>query len=109
MTDSDPLRTLIRSTLDFFARFDAQPSVPNAIMNFEEEVGELIEAARAGTDPAHTAEEAADVIVTAIGVCWASGVEMERLIEQVYAVAAKNDAKTYQTHHSLDGKIRRRQ
>lgn len=105
---SDPLRDLIQGTLDFYARFDAPRDGDSAIMNFEEEARELVEAAQAGVDRDHIAEEAADVIVTAVGVCWASGVDLERMIEQVYAVIDKNAAKTHETHHLLDGKIRRK-
>jgi len=61
---------------------------------FQEEVAELIEAAQAGVDKNHIAEEAADVFVTAIGICLASGVDTERIIAQARAVVAKNDAKT---------------
>lgn len=104
----DALRDLAQSTADFYARFDVTPQVNDAVKNFEEEVRELIEAAHAGTDPDHTAEEAADVIVTAIGVCYASGISIDQIVKQVYAVVAKNDAKTHETHVHLDGKIRRR-
>ena len=104
----DALRDLAQSTADFYARFGVHPQVNDAIKNFEEEVRELIEAAREGTDGDHIAEESADVLVTAIGVCFASGLDVERIIEQVYAVVAKNDAKTHETHVHLDGKIRRR-
>ena len=69
---------------------------------------ELIEAALHGDDKAHIAEEAADVMVTAIGVCQSVGVDIEQIIAQVYYVIAKNDAKTHETHVHLDGKIRRR-
>ena len=68
----------------------------------------MIEAAREGGDLDHIAEESADVFVTAIGVCFASGIDVDRLVEQVYAVIAKNDAKTHETHVYHDGKIRRR-
>ena len=104
----DPLRDLAQSTADFYARFGVQPQVENCVMNFSEEVRELIEAARAGTDQDHIAEEAADVIVTALGVCFASGIGVDQIIRQVYAVVAKNDAKTHETHVYRDGKIRRR-
>lgn len=104
----DALRDLAQSTADFYARFGVTPQVNDAVKNFEEEVRELIEAARAGMDHDHTAEEAADVIVTAIGVCYASGISIDQIVKQVYAVVAKNDAKTHETHVHLDGKIRRR-
>ena len=112
MTDSnynsgDSLRDLAQATRDFYDRFGYQPTVENMTMNFQEEARELIEAAREH-DLDHTAEEAADVFVTAIGLCFASGVDVDRLMKQVYAVIAKNDRKTHDTHVLLDGKIRRR-
>ena len=107
-TQTDPLRDLVRSTLDFYARFGVTQETPSALRNFQEEVDEFIEAAQAGIDPDHTAEEAADVIVTIIGVCESAGVSPERLIDQLYMVVAKNDAKSHATHVVRDGKIRRR-
>jgi NTP pyrophosphatase (non-canonical NTP hydrolase) len=104
----DSLRDLTQSTLDFYARFGVQPKVDETIQNFREEVKELIEAAEVGIDKDHIAEEAADVFVTAIGVCAASGVDVEKLIEQLYKVIDKNNAKTHETHVYTDGKIRRR-
>lgn len=104
----DSLRDLAQSTADFYARFGVQPKLDDTIQNFQEEVRELIEAAREGSSPDHIAEESADVLVTAIGVCFASGVDVDRLVEQVYAVIAKNDAKTHDTHVHHNGKIRRR-
>ncbi len=104
----DALRDLAQSTADFYARFGVQPELENTIMNFEEEVRELLEAARADDDLDHTAEECADVIVTALGICFAGGVSVDRLIDQVYAVITKNDAKTHETHIVHSGKIRRR-
>lgn len=108
ITQNDPLRDLIRSTLAFYERFGWQPLTDDAIRVFEEEVREVTEAAQVGTDKKHIAEEAADVIVTLIGVCQASGVDPELLIDQLYAVIAKNNAKTHETHVYSDGKIRRR-
>ena len=105
---NDPLRDLIRSTLAFYSRFGWQPVTADAIRVFQEEVDEVIEAAQDGTDKNHIAEEAADVIVTVIGLCQATGVDPEMLIQQLYAVIDKNDAKTHETHVYTDGKIRRR-
>jgi NTP pyrophosphatase (non-canonical NTP hydrolase) len=105
---SDPLLALVRSTLEFYARFDVTPVVDEAIPIFKEEVDEFIEAARDGSNHDHIAEEAADVFVTVIGLCEAVGVDPEKLIEQVYMVVAKNDSKTHETHEYRDGKIRRK-
>jgi N-glycosidase YbiA len=107
-TTGDTLRDHIAATLGFYQRFGWQPHVPDAIKVFQEEVNELIEAAQLGTDKRHIAEEAADVITTVIGICFASGVEGDLLIEQVRAVIAKNNAKTHDTHENKDGKIRRK-
>ncbi|MBI1259867.1 MAG: hypothetical protein GC204_20555 [Chloroflexi bacterium] len=104
----DSLRDLAQSTLDFYDRFGVTPQIDDTIQNFQEEVRELIEAGREHHDQDHIAEEAADVFVTAMGVCFASGVDVDRLIRQVYAVIAKNDAKTHETHVVHTGKIRRR-
>jgi NTP pyrophosphatase (non-canonical NTP hydrolase) len=104
----DSLRDLARSTCEFYERFGVQPQLDDCIQNFEEEVRELIEAAGEGSNGDHIAEECADVFVTAIGICFARGLQVERLVEQVYAVIAKNDAKTRETHVYHNGKIRRR-
>ena len=103
----DSFRDLAQGTLDFYARFDYTPTVENMTMNFQEEARELVEAARED-DLDHTAEEAADVMVTAIGLCFAAGVDVERLMKQIYMVIAKNDAKNHETHVLYEGKIRRR-
>jgi NTP pyrophosphatase (non-canonical NTP hydrolase) len=105
---NDPLRDLMHSTTAFYDRFGWRPVREDAVKIFEEEVREVIEAAHSG-DQQHTAEEAADVMVTVFGLCQSVGVTPEMLVEQVYAVIAKNDAKTHDTHHNVDGKIRRRQ
>lgn len=106
---TDSLRALIQSTVDFYARFDVTPELETATRVFQEEVGELIEAAKDGTNQLHIAEEAADVFVTAIGLCLASGVNTDMIIEQTHAVIAKNDAKTHVTHEiNAYGKIARK-
>ena len=105
---SDALRDLALSTTAFYQRFSVQPEVTACIRNFREEVMELIQAAQDGTDKNHIAEEAADVFVTAIGICYAAGVDIDTLMDQVYHVIEKNDAKTQLTHVYADGKIRRR-
>lgn len=112
MTDAqnDPLRALIASTLALYARFGVQPQLGPATRVFEEEVAEFIEAANDPDDSRdHVAEEAADVIVTVVGLCQAAGVPPEQIIAQIGAVIAKNDAKTHETHTvNANGKIARR-
>lgn len=110
---TDPLRALARSSVDLLRRFGVATSADGPLEGhiavFQEEVGELIEAARCRTDKDHIAEEAADVIVTVINLCHAAGVDIDRIVDQVQVVIAKNDAKSHATHIYQDGKIRRRQ
>lgn len=106
---TDSLQDLFRSTTALHERFGVMPKLEVVLRVFREEVGELIEAAEQGTDLQHIAEEAADVFVTAMGVCMACGVSEEQLLAQTRAVIAKNDAKTHETHHiNEQGKIARR-
>lgn len=108
---TDPYRDLAESTLAFMQRFGVQPAdvaLDDHVRNFHEEVRELTEAAQAGDDAGHIAEEAADVLVTLINVCFAAGLTLDQMVEGVYRVAAKNDGKTHETHAVVDGKIRRR-
>lgn len=108
-SQNDPLRDLIHSTLAFYERFEVEPKLEPATLVFEEEVDEFIEAAHDGSSTDHIAEEAADVMVTIIGLCKAANVPPETLIQQIYAVIEKNDAKTQDTHEiTAAGKITRR-
>ncbi|MCA9905758.1 MAG: hypothetical protein KC547_18005 [Anaerolineae bacterium] len=104
----DSLRELFLGTAAFYERFGYVPQLADSVTNFREETRELIEAAEINSDVAHIAEEAADVFVTAMGVCMSCGVDIDLLIDQVYAVIDKNNAKTHETHIYTDGKIRRR-
>ena len=105
----DTLKSLIESTEEFFARFDATPQLSTTLRVFQEEVGELIESAKEGVDMNHIAEECADVFVTAIGICLAHGIDAEQILAQTQMVIEKNDAKTHETHAINEyGKIARR-
>jgi NTP pyrophosphatase (non-canonical NTP hydrolase) len=107
--NTDTLHALIQSTVDLYARFDRPFNRDRQLPIFEEEVRELIEAARDGTNTAHVAEEAGDVFVTAIGLALAAGATPEQLMQQAQAVIDKNNAKTHATHHvNAHGKIARR-
>ena len=106
---ADTLYDLIASTLEFYERFEVSPELETSIRVFQEEVGELIEAAQDGISTDHIAEEAADVMVTAIGICLSQGVDLEQILRQTRAVIAKNDAKTHETHAINEyGKVARR-
>ena len=48
------------------------------------------------------------MIVTVLGVCFAAGLSVEDVVQQMERVVAKNDAKTPDTHAQIDGKIRRK-
>jgi hypothetical protein len=75
-----------------------------------EEVEEVQEAATWGIlDNYDITQEAADVIVTVLGVLRVFEVTDDELAAALLAVAAKNDAKTHDTHFVRnDGKIARR-
>ncbi len=106
---SDTLNELIRSTIDLYRRFEVSPQPPATIRTFQEEAAELIEAAQQGTNPAHIAEEAADVMVTAIGICLSCGIDPQNIIAQAQKVITKNDSKTHHTHAINEhGKIARK-
>jgi NTP pyrophosphatase (non-canonical NTP hydrolase) len=104
----DIVRRLAVSTQAFYNRFDVTPAAEDAIRVFQEEVRELIEAVRQRDAITHIGEEAADVIVTVLGVCFAAGLNIDDLIQQIEVVMRKNDAKTTNTHAVIEGKIRRK-
>jgi NTP pyrophosphatase (non-canonical NTP hydrolase) len=85
------------------------PRLPDAADHFMEEVREFVEAVTLYADKVQIAEEAADVLVTLLGTCYAAGLPTEDLVEGIYAVIAKNDSKTHETHEYRDRKIRPRQ
>ena len=105
----NPLLDLARSTFALHGRFEVRPTIEPASRNFLEEVHEFVEAAKSGSERLHIAEEAADVFVTSLGLCRAAGVGIDELVDQIYSVIEKNDAKTLETHVYTDGKIRRRE
>lgn len=105
---TEPLAAVWQSTAALYERFGLKPTVNNTTMVFSEETAELLHAALLES-PANTALEAADVIVTALGVCMARGVALEEVAAAIQATVAKNDAKTHETHKVNEaGKIARR-
>lgn len=98
---------LVKSTSDFYKRFNRKPTLTEAQRIFLEEVGEFLEAV-AESDSFHIAEEAADVIVTIIGMLTAAGVTLQEFEAAMGYVATKNELKTHETHEYRDGKIRKK-
>lgn len=107
---TDVLRRLWESTADLYRRWNIYPPMMTAqIPVFIEEAAELVHAARHEDDERVT-EEAADVIVTALGLVMACHIEYDALLAAIERVIAKNDSKTDETH-AIDpqtGKITRR-
>lgn len=118
-------QTLWQSTHNFLTRFDAHRTSPmDRQRHFMEEVTEFLQASTTlwatqkaeGESHFHgycemkdnVLEEAADVIVTTQNVCMSHGISPEELETAMMKVAAKNDAKTTETHHKVNGKITRR-
>lgn len=106
---SDVLRHLWESSAEFYQRFNCYPPETHALLRvMNEEYFELIEAAFAGDNHA-LADEAADLIVTIMGTLMSCGVSLDGLEAAIERVAAKNDAKTHETHFiDQNGKIARR-
>lgn len=113
-TTTEPLAHLWQSTADLFLRFFGRPPQTSAQLRVvHEEVYELTEAALGSSDNIYRAEwiasEAADVIVTVLGVCQSCGVTYAELADAIERVATKNDGKTGVTHEvNSAGKIARR-
>jgi hypothetical protein len=108
LNTSDALRDLALSTKAFYKRFGVQPELNSCVRNLREQVLKLISVAQAKKDTTQIAEETVDVFITAIGLCYAAGVDVDTLMNQVYDVIEKNDAKTQLTHVYTDGRIHRR-
>jgi NTP pyrophosphatase (non-canonical NTP hydrolase) len=114
---SDELTTLWDSTAAFHERFDTMNDVyafiPAQWRVFMEEVSEFgLEAigdVEFCDDDTALEEELADVIVVGIGLLLASGRTLDQLQAAISAVAAKNDAKTAETHaKDAKGKVARK-
>ena len=103
------LEHLWNATESLHKRFGVfPPDTSEALRVLNEEAFEVIEAALTG-DEQELADEAADLIVTLMGVLMARDVELNHLEDAMRRVAAKNNAKTHETHHiNQNGKIARR-
>lgn len=121
------LKKLFNSTRAFYDRFNVYPpSRVSARKVFNEECRELVDAGRVidgilalpaeerrvddlAKPREHLALEAADVIVTALGMCMAYGIGWRDLHRAVKAVRLKNDGKTHESHTiNKAGKIARK-
>lgn len=114
-TERDALSHLWHSSADLYQRFGmATPNTSAQLRVVHEECYELTQAAHeyefAKGMGDRVTEEAADVIVTVMGVLMSCGVTYHELASAINRVAAKNDAKTHETHYvsEVTGKITRR-
>jgi len=113
---TDALTTLWNSTAEFHERFDTihdeeHPFIPAQYRAFMEEVAEFSMAVLSDYDysPANLERELVDVIVVGMGLLMAHGCEFTNLQSAIRAVAAKNDAKTTETHaKDAKGKVARK-
>lgn len=108
------LRDIWNSSTGLLKRFDLMPSSKKAWLKMHEEIAELHEALfkLAGNRKnipykQDTAEELADVIVTALNVGYVAGLSIEDIERAIAEVIRKNDAKTDKTHAASDGWIRK--
>lgn len=112
------LERLWDSTAALYERFglDTETTPPSKRRRiFMEEVAELLEES-AWDDASHPSSrrsyevcsEAADVVVTVMGLLQAHDVKLEDFAASMERIAAKNDAKTADTHLMANGKITRK-
>lgn len=112
----DALTTLWNSTAAFHERFDTihdkeHPFISAQYRAFMEEVAEFSMAVLSDYDysPANLERELVDVLVVGMGLLMAHGCEFTNLQAAIRAVAAKNDAKTLDTHaKDAKGKVARK-
>lgn len=115
LTPADSLQALWDSTANLYARFGLVPIADVARRVFMEEVGEFMvahvqaqNATNVGVSQA-LVEEAADVLVTTLGMLMAYTQTPDALRDAIQRVIAKNDAKTLDTHEvNSAGKIARK-
>lgn len=88
-----------RAAVGLNDRFDTWGNVGTSakLALMAEEFNEMAMALRAG-DIDHAAHEGVDLITTVVSVLWLSGVDFDRLPAIFRDVAAKNCAKTHDTH-----------
>ena len=105
----DTLTTLWDSTAAFHKRFETMTGLGFLEAQHRvlfEEFAEFTYAIHSGTS---AADEIADTLVVAIGLLIHSGYTLEQLQTAIRAVAAKNDAKTTETHaKDAKGKVARK-
>lgn len=104
------LRRVWSSTQSLHERFGVfPPKTVQVIPVFLEECRELVQAALLENEQ-QVAREAADVIVTVLGMCMARGVTLEAVEAAMWETAVKNDGKTRATHSiNSNGKIARKE
>lgn len=108
----DELRAVWISTQDLHKRFfsDKPPTFQARYRVFMEEVAEFtLDLTNTGENEPFVVHEAADVLVTLIGLLQGYGIEFGEFCEAIESVVDKNDAKTLETHFIRpDGKISKR-
>lgn len=106
------LKAVWHFTQELHQRFfpDNPPSFRARYRVFLEEVAELtLDLTDNGENEAFVALEAADVLVTLVGLLQGYGIEYEEFSAAIVSVINKNNAKTLLTHFvRSDGKIARR-
>lgn len=112
----DIIQQLMTSTRALYSRFfpKEQPGFEARRRVLFEEFGEFVAALYEHDfgykDPAELANEAADLLVTMVGVLYYCDVTAPQFTAAIERVIAKNDAKTLDTHAvNAAGKIARKQ
>lgn len=110
---TDPTELLFNSTANLHTRFDLMPPDTDAVLRVMfEEVYEFTREVTRGDvyiSPEFAVSEACDVMVTVLAALISIGVDYAMIAAACERVAAKNDAKTTETHEiNSAGKIARK-
>jgi phosphoribosyl-ATP pyrophosphohydrolase len=109
-TLASAVEAISASTAAFHERFDTASwsSLMDAWDVMDEEFGEVVHEIVHTQDKAAIASEMADLFVTMLGVLSFADISEAEFAAALVRVAAKNDAKTDETHVIYQGKVTRR-
>lgn len=101
------LKKLWNSSTDLLKRFNLSPTPQVSFRKFQEECDEFEAAIFDPDDTGDPLEEAVDVLVTTLNALYGLGYTYEQLESAVEKVCAKNDSKSWKSHHIVNGTIER--
>lgn len=102
------LKKLWISSTDLLKRFNLAPTPQVSFRKFQEECDEFEASVFDPDDTGDPLLEAADVLVTVVNCVYGLGYTYDQLEAAVGKVCAKNDSKSWQSHHIVNGTIERK-